>query len=154
MKLKLLITVLLLTVVAVAEKHPDFSGSWQLNAEKSKNLGMMSQMDMTLLVEQSPAALDVTTHTIFQGQASDNKTHYDLTGKPVQNELPMSGVNETLSKWSDDKLLTTWSGQSAVAGGPKVVRLEKRSLSPDKKTMTVESTRGSSPAIVMVFEKK
>jgi len=144
---------ILITALAVAETHPDFSGFWELNAEKSSNLGMMSQMKMSLLVEQSPSALDVTTHTIFQGQGSDNKTHYDLTGKTVQNELPMSGVNDTVSKWDGAKLLTTWTGQSAVAGS-KTVRIETRTLSPDKKTMTVESVRGTSPAIVMVFEKK
>jgi hypothetical protein len=31
---------------------------------------------------------------------------------------------------------------------------ETRSLSPDGKTMTVESVRGESPAIVMIFEKQ
>jgi hypothetical protein len=34
------------------------------------------------------------------------------------------------------------------------VRKETRSLSPDGKTMTVESVRSSNPAIVMVFDKK
>lgn len=154
MKMKLLISLLFLTAVVVAATHPDFSGSWQLNADKSKNLGMMSQMNMSLLVLQSTSALDVTTHTVFQGQGSDNKTHYDLTGKTVQNELPMSGVNETVSKWDGDKLLTTWTGDSPMSEGAKVVRIETRTLSPDKKTMTVESVRGASPAIVMVFDRK
>jgi len=50
--------------------------------------------------------------------------------------------------------VTIWTSESAVAGGPKVVRTETRSLSSDGKTMTVESVRGSNPALVMVFEKK
>src|SRR5260370_909910 len=49
---------------------------------------------------------------------------------------------------------TRRTSESAVAGGPKVVRKETRSLSPDGKTMTVESVRGSNPALVMVFDKK
>jgi hypothetical protein len=50
--------------------------------------------------------------------------------------------------------VSTWTSESAVAGGPKVVRIETRSLSADGKTMTVESVRGSNPAVAMVFEKK
>jgi hypothetical protein len=154
MKMKVLISMLcLMTVAALAANRPNFSGSWELNAEKSKNLGMMSQMEMTVAVQQSSSALDITTHTRFQGQDGDNKTHFDLTGKSVTNELPMSGPSETVTKWDGTKLVTTWTSESAVAGGPKVVRTETRTLSLDGKTMTIESARGSNPAIVLVFEK-
>ena len=155
MKVKLLISVLCLaTMSAFAAKHSDFSGPWQFNTEKSKNIGMMAQMKMVETVEQSDSSLDVTTHTTFQGREEDSKTHLDLTGKPATNESPMGGPSETVSKWDGGKLVTTWTSESAVAGGPKVVRIETRSLSADGKTMSVESVRGSNPAIVMVFEKK
>jgi len=142
------------TVAAFAAHRADFSGSWQLNPEKSKNVGMMSQMKMIQAIEQSETALDVTTHTTFRGNDDDRKTHYDLTGKPAGNETPMGGSAETVTQWQADKLVTTWTSESAVAGGPKVVRTETRSLSPDGKTMTVESVRGSNPGLVMVFDKK
>ena len=155
MKGKLLISVLCLTTMsAFAAKHSDFSGPWQFAPEKSKNIGMMAQMKMIETVEQSDASLDVTTHTTFQGRDEDSKTHLDLTGKPATNESPMGGPSETVSKWDGGKLVTTWTSESAVAGGPKVVRIETRSLSADGKTMSVESVRGTNPAVVMVFEKK
>jgi len=144
----------LMATGAFAQKHGDFSGPWQFNPEKSKNVGMMSQMKMTQTIEQSDSSLDVATHGTFQGRDEDSKTHYDLTGKAATNESPMGGPSETISKWDGGKLLTTWTSESAVAGGPKVVRKETRSLSPDGKTMTVESVRGSNPALVMVFDKK
>ena len=154
MKVKLLIAVLCLTTMsAFAAKHSDFSGPWQFNTEKSKNIGMMAQMKMVETVEQSDSSLDVTTHTTFQGREEDSKTHLDLTGKPATNESPMGGPSETVSKWDGGKLVTTWTSESAVAGGPKVVRIETRSVSADGKIMTVESVRGSNPPIVMVFEK-
>jgi hypothetical protein len=140
--------------VAFAAEHANFSGSWEFNAEKSNNVGMMSQMKMIQTIEQSETVLDVHTHATFQGKDDDSKTHYDLTGKPASNESPMGGPAETVTKWQAGKLVTTWTSESAVAGGPKVVRNETRSLSADGKTMTVESVRGSSPALVMVFEKK
>jgi hypothetical protein len=155
MKIKLPIPVLcLMTISAFAAKPSDFSGAWQFNPEKSKNIGMMAQMKMIETIVQSDSSLDVTVHTTFQGRDEDSKTHLDLTGKPATNESPMGGPSETVSKWDGGKLVTTWTSESAVAGGPKVVRIETRSLSADGKTMSVESVRGSNPAIVMVFEKK
>lgn len=155
MKLKPMIALLCLSAsVAFAADHVNFAGSWQFNPEKSKNVGMMSQMKMIQKIEQSETALDVTSYTTFQGKDEDSKAHYDLTGKAATNESPMGGPAETIAKWEGSKLVAIWTSESAVAGGPKVVRTETRSLSTDGKTMTVESVRGSNPALVMVFEKK
>lgn len=155
MKAKALILAMgLFTGVALAQKVSNFSGSWQFNPEKSKNVGMMAQMKMALTIQQSDSSLEITTRTTYQGRDEDSKIHYDLTGKPAANELPMGGPSETVSKWEGSKLVTTWTGESAIAGGPKVVRTETRSLSPDGKTMTVESARGSNPPVVMIFDKK
>jgi len=155
MRLKQLVgTLCVITAAAFAAQRTDFSGSWQLNPEKSKNVGMMSQMKMRQAIEQSETALDVTTHTTFQGKDEDSKTLYDLTGKPASNDSPVGGPAETVTQWQAGKLVTTWTSESAVQGGPKVVRRETRYLSPDGKTMTIESVRGSSPGLVMVFDKK
>lgn len=155
MRLKQLLAIFCVTAgLALAADHANFSGSWEFNPEKSKNVGMMGQMKMIQAIEQSGIALDISTHTTFQGKDDDSKTHFDLTGKPASNESPMGGPAETVTQWQAGKLVTTWTSESAVAGGPKVVRTETRSLSADGKTMTVESVRGSSPALVMVFEKK
>jgi hypothetical protein len=154
MKRALLALVCLATVAAFAAQRPDFTGSWEFNTAKSKNIGMMMQTRMTRTIQQTDAVLDETTHTTFQGNDQEMKTHYDLSGKPANNDFPMTGPSETVSKWDGDKLVTTWTSESAVAGGSKVVRIETLSLSPDGNTMTVESVRGSNPPVVMVFDKK
>jgi hypothetical protein len=158
MKLAAICSSLFFAAVALASlpfappvNHPDFSGSWELNPQKSKNLGMMGQMKMTLTIEQSPTSLDVLAHATFMGQSSDSKTHYDLTGKSVQNELPMSGLHNTLSKWDGDRLSTTWV--SADSAG-KLVQTEVRSLSADRSTMTVEALPVSGAPVLMVFDRK
>lgn len=154
MKSKLLISAMcLMATTVLAAKHTDFSGTWELNADKSKNIGMMAQMQMTETIQQTETALDVTTHTKFQSRDDDSKTHFDLTGKPVTNEAPMQGPSETVTKWRGPKLITTWTSDSAVSGA-KVVRTETLSLSSDGKTMTLESVRGSSSPLVMVFDRK
>lgn len=155
MKLKQMIVFMCVTaVVAFAGERTNFSGAWQFNPEKSKNVGMMAQIKMMQTVEQSETALDITSHTTFQAKDDESKTHLDLTGKSATNESPMGGPAETVTKWEGGKLVTTWTSESAVSGGPKIVRTETRSLSPDGKTMTVESVRGSNAALVMVFEKQ
>src|SRR6516164_1455629 len=114
---------------------------------------MMAQMKMSLAIEQSDTVLDITANSTYQGKEQESKTHLDLTGSPVTNESPMGGPNETVSKWDSGKLVTTWTGESAVAG-KKTVRTETRSVSEDGKVLTVESVRGSNPPLVMVFDKK
>jgi hypothetical protein len=143
----------LLALAVSAASTTDFSGTWEFNPQKSENIGMMAQAKMTVTIRQTRDALDVDAHTSFQGQESALTTHYDLHGKPVPNQAPMAGPSETVSKWQDGKIVTTWTSQGAVAGS-QVVRLETRSLSSDAKTMKMESTRGSNPPVVMVFDKK
>jgi hypothetical protein len=110
-------------------------------------------MKLSLAIQQSDSALDITAHSTFQEKDQESKTHLDLTGSPATNDSPMGGPNETVSKWDGGKLVTTWTGESAVAG-KKTVRTETRSLSADAKVLTVESVRGSNPPVVMVFDKK
>ena len=155
MKTRLCAIALCLTsVFAIAASHSMFSGSWEFNPSKSKNIGMMSQMKMVYEIQQSQSSIDVIARTTFQGKDDESKTHYDLTGKPASNQSPMGGPSETVSTWNGPKLVTTWTSESAVAGGPKVVRTETWSLSEDGKTLTIESVRASNPALVLVFDNK
>jgi len=142
-----------LTVIARGQAPPNFSGTWTFNPARSQNIGMMASMEDTVTIVQAPAQLTVTDHSRMQGQDSTRTVRLDLTGKPVTNAGPMGDQNETIAKWSDRKLVVTWTADGAVAG-TKVVRIETRSLSADGKTMTVESVRGSNAPVVMVFDKK
>ena len=148
-----ILAIFLVSLAAFAAGQTDFSGTWEFNSEESKNIGMMAQMKLSLAIQQSDSALDITAHSTFQEKDQESKTHLDLTGSPATNDSPMGGPNETVSKWDGGKLVTTWTGESAVAG-KKTVRTETRSLSADAKVLTVESVRGSNPPVVMVFDKK
>lgn len=152
-KIAALLLFCFVTLPAHAANPPDFSGGWVFNPGKSKNIGMMSDMKLTETIKQSPASIDVITETTFQGNNQQTTTHYDLNGKATANDSPMAGPSETVSKWAGEKLVTTWTSAGAVAG-TKAVRTEIWSLSPDGKTMTVESVRGANPPVVMVFDKK
>jgi hypothetical protein len=133
--------------------NPDFSGTWELSAARSVNLGMMAAMKVTLVLSQTATQLTIRETSVFQDKPSERTVHYDLTGKPVDNEGPMGGRNETRARWSDGRLVVTWTSEGAVAG-TRVVRTETRSLAADGRTMSVESVRGTGKPVVMVFERR
>jgi hypothetical protein len=137
----------------MAAAKTDFSGTWVFNAAKSKNIGPMSSMELTSSIQQDASRLSIKDESKFMGQESTRDTSYDLTGKPVANQNFMGENAETVTRWAGDKLVTTWKTGGAIAG-TTVIRTETRSLSSDGKTMTLESVRGSSPPVVMVFDRK
>jgi hypothetical protein len=142
-----------LTASVAAQSPPVFTGTWVLNTAKSQNLGMMSALQDTLTISQTPARLAITDASSFQGQTNTRELQYDLTGKPTTNDGPMGDKNETVATWRAGTLVSTWTSQGAVAG-TKVVRTETRSLSADGKTMTLQTVRGNNPPVIMVFDRK
>ena len=144
---------LCLVTVVSAQSVPNFSGRWVLNTAKGKNLGMMAALKDTVDISQTAKELVIHDTSSFQGRDNTRELRYDLSGKTVSNDGPMGDHNETIAKWVDGKIVATWTRDGAVAG-TKSVMTETRSLSADGKTMTLESVRGESPAVVMVFEKQ
>jgi hypothetical protein len=147
-----LVIVALLTSLPILAQS-DFSGKWDLNTEKSKNIGMMAQMKLVATIRQTASELVVSNATTFNGQEGTSEIRLDLTGKPLTNKNPMEAPAATVSKWQGSKLVTTWTSPGSVAGSTSV-RTETRSLSADAHTLTVESRRGSSPALVMVYDRE
>jgi hypothetical protein len=144
---------LVFATVLSAQSVPNFSGRWVLNTAKGRNLGMMAALKDTVDISQTAKELLIHDTSSFQGRDNTRELRYDLSGKIVANDGPMGDRNETVAKWVAGKIVATWTRDGAVAG-TKSVMTEKRSLSPDGKTMTLESVRGESPAVVMVFEKQ
>jgi hypothetical protein len=132
---------------------PDFSGTWVMNVSKSKNLGMMSSMQITLKIEQTQSSLKVIETTKFNGQDQARELHYDLTGKSAANSGPMGDPNQTVTKWVGTTLETTWTQDGAVAG-TKSVSQETRWLSDSGKTMSDQYARGTKDPMVIVFDKQ
>ena len=149
----LVLTVAVLFAATSAFAATDFSGTWSLNVSKSKNIGMMSTMQITLKIKQTANELVVSEIAKFNGQEQTRELHYDLSGKAAANTGPMGDPNETVTKWTSSTLETAWTQDGAVAG-TKVVRTETRSLSSDGKTMNDEFVRGSNPPMILVFDRQ
>jgi hypothetical protein len=157
MKTSLLITALLIATVLFSGMQAlaatDFAGTWTLNVSKSKNIGMMSSMQITLKIKQTANEVIVSEVSKYNGQEQTRELHYDLSGKATANSGPMGDPNETVTKWTGRTLETTWTQEGAVAG-TKVVRTETRSLSEDGRTMSDEYARGGNAPMVLVFDKQ
>lgn len=139
--------------VTAAATLPDFSGTWNFNPGKSKNIGMMASAQYTSTITQTLKVLTVSDTTVFSGQKQTHETRYDLTGANVPNDSPMGEKSQTSSKWMGNKLVTSWESEGAVAG-TKVVRTETRYLSDDGKTLFLESARAGKEPMVIVFDRE
>ncbi len=155
MKKTMVRVLLLLTalVVQAASAPANFAGNWTFDSAQSKNIGMMGQAKIQTTVTQSKTRLMVDDNSVFSGQADTQHTIYDLTGKPVINTSMMAGQATTRSHWDGARLITEWESAGAIAG-TTTTRIETRYLSPDGKTMFVESARPGKDPMVMVFTKK
>ncbi len=149
----LVLTAAVLFLTTSTSAATDFSGTWSLNVSKSKNIGMMSTMQITLKIKQTESELVVSEVAKFNGQEQSRELHYDLSGKESPNTGPMGDPNQTVTKWTGSTLETAWTQDGAVAG-TKVVRTETRSVSADGKTMSDEFVRGPNPPMVLVFDKQ
>ncbi len=141
------------TALTLAQSPIDFSGTWVLNTKKGENLGMVAAIQETLVVTQTAEQLSLAFTDVFQGKTSTRQVTYDLGGKPVENYAAMGDRSETVSRWVDNQLVTTWTSEGAIAG-TEVVRTETRAVSDDGQTMSVTSARGENPPMVMVYEKQ
>jgi len=153
---KTMVTVLLLLtalVVQAASAPANFAGNWTFASAQSKNIGMMGQAKIQTTVTQSKTRLVVDDNSVFSGQADTQHTIYGLTGKPVINTSMMAGQATTRSHWDGARLITEWESAGAIAG-TTTTRIETRYLSPDGKTMFVESARPGKDPMVMVFTKE
>ena len=141
------------SLVSLAQGSTDFTGAWRFEPAKGKNIGMMAQMQMTTVIEQSPEELTQKVDATMMGQNQKQELRFDLSGKPVVNETPMGEKSTTVTKWEGAKLVTTWTTPGAVAGSTKV-SVETLYLSADGKTLYVETTCVNKPPVVMVYSRK
>ena len=81
------------TLVAAA----NFSGQWVFQPEKSENVDMMKNVQITLTIEQSRDLLTVSEVSVVKGREATRQIHYDLTGKTAANENAMiKSIDEKL----------------------------------------------------------
>jgi hypothetical protein len=130
----------------------DFNGKWVLNTDRGENLGMMKAVKETIVATHTEDQIVFNMTDVFAGMTTTRTVTYDLNGAPMQNKAAMGAESETVTRWDDAKLVTTWTAEGAIAG-TTTERTETRWLSDDGKTLTVSMSRADNPPIIFVYEK-
>jgi len=159
----------------------DYSGTWTLDATKSKLDERMRVESMTLTVAQTAKDISVTTETKRMPRpadapappagrdggrggmmgAGDGTTKYSLDGKETKIEIdgPMGKTPQVLTAKSEGGklMLSKSSTVSSPMGEVTISTKEAWSMSGDGKTLTVvrdQTTPRGSTSSTMVFVKK
>lgn len=130
--LKCTLALAFLASTALAD-HPNFSGDWNLNIDKSNMGPMPPPTSMTRKVEHSDPALTFTEAVVGSPQG-DMTTTFKVTtdGKETTNQL-MGNPAKTTAKWDGDTLVIDLSLDFQ---GTEVKMTDKWVLGDDGKTLT------------------
>lgn len=139
---------LIVAMAAPLLAAPDFSGSWMLNSAKSQ-FGQFPAPDVMMrTVKMSGAQLTMSTYQKgAQGEVT-TELKYTTDGKPAVN-----GASKGSARFEGDTLVIE---SSREAQGMVLTQRDAWTLSPDKKTLTVQShikIPGGEFDVKQVFEK-
>ena len=115
------------TVSALAQARPDFSGAWKMDPSRSESAAQGDPIGaVTVVIAQTPNELRIQT-TRAEGTSA---VTYKLDGSKV-----MVAAGTSATRWEGAKLVT--DGVFSV-NGATVTTTETRTLSADGKEMLVE----------------
>jgi len=126
---------LVLAASASAQTKPNFSGDWKLNAAKSNFGQMPAPTSLTQKIAHNDPSLKV--QTAQSGDFGDLNSDFSFTtdGKECQNAMGDMFKMTSTVKWDGDILMfdSKMDFQGTAMSG-----VDKWSLSPDGKTITVQ----------------
>lgn len=111
----------------------NISGSWTMNAEKSKFDGGAPQAVMVKLDHQGSSLSEVITMTTSNGERS-YEMKYTLDGTETENQFG-NETAKTTAKWEGDMLMINWQTPSGM------IIKRKITFSEGTKVMTVAVSR-------------
>jgi hypothetical protein len=134
-----ILVTLVLSVSALAQGKPDFSGTWTLDTAKS-DMGQArsgtsgaSMQKVTLIIQQTPSLFSTTRKV---GERSETATE-KLDGSESVNKSPSGHDIKSTSKWVGSTLVTN-STMLTEAGKTESTFI--RSLSADGRVLTIDTT--------------
>jgi len=139
MKRRAILTVCFLACASVVLAAPNFSGSWKINAAKSKSGGQfpLPQKFDRKIAHTEPVLQVTTTRSGFQGREDfTTEAKYSTDGKETTNPGIGRSEMKSVAKWEGDIL--TIQSSASTANGDFTVK-ERWSLSSDGKTLEVVS---------------
>ena len=135
---RIVLAIALICFATVAMAKPNFTGSWKINASKSKSTGdfPLPQKFDRKIAHADPSLQVSTTQSGFQGGADrTTELKYTTDGKEVVNQLP-NGEAKGTAKWDGDVLVVE---STRKFQDNEIKQVERWSLSADGKTLEIEN---------------
>ena len=114
--------------------HPDYSGTWNLDAAKSE--GPMNPTSATLKVTQTDKTVTVDRTVSANGMTRSSTSVYNLDGSTSKNTVNAMGSTVEFSstvEWNGDVMVI----KTTAPIGPGFSSTERWTLSDDKKTLVI-----------------
>jgi alkylated DNA repair dioxygenase AlkB len=130
-----LVTILFLPLASHAQRSTDFSGTWSMDLSKSESSQQGAEVKpVTFVITQSPTQVRIETR---RGERIENVLYPLGRTRGTTGTSGSSAAAHPEAYWQGDTLVT--ETQRPVSGYTVTVK-EVRSLGPDGKEMTVETT--------------
>lgn len=134
-RLCLVVPVLFLAAALSAESHPNLTGKWKLNVQKS-DTGNSGVTELVVDVDHKDPVFSYTVKGMAGGQQFEQSESFTTDGKPSHDS---HGLTVTAS-WDGPALVAV-----GTAGDGSMVYLARLTLSEDGKTITREITQKDDP---------
>ena len=153
-KISILLALAVISSLAIGQKV-NFSGTWNINREKSELNDQFSMAPNSLVVEQSKKELSIQRNSSWQGQDFSFTDKITLDGNVCENVGFMDMVKKSTAVWNDDKRSVKIISSFEMQDGSEMTITEN--LSMDGKQMVLNATASSSwgdMSEVFVFDKQ
>jgi hypothetical protein len=134
-KLSFLLTILFAAAMLFAKDHPNFTGKWKLNVQKS-DTSSSGLTALTIDVDHKDPVFKYTVKGMAGGQQIEQSESFTTDGKPTQGS---QGITVTAS-WDGPALVAV-----GTAGDGSMVFVSRLTLSEDGKTITRAFTQKDDP---------
>jgi len=133
--MKTLAAITCFSAALMAAGKPDFSGTWQLDAQKSDFGPLPVPSRFERVIEQSGAQVHVTTHQATGAGEQAIETHFRTDGEFVENHYK-TGVARVSGRWDGGHLEVETRRELQ---GKLLTSLEVWTLSSDHRILTVKN---------------
>ncbi len=153
-KIIYLLAMVMISSLAVGQKV-DFSGTWNINREKSQLGDQFSMAPNSIVVEHSKKEMSLQRNSSWQGQDYSYTDKFTLDGVECENVGFMDMVKKSTVVWNDDKKSLKITTKIEMQDGGDMTIVENLAMDGDNLVMeTSASSSYGEMSEVFVFDKQ
>jgi hypothetical protein len=126
-----MVTIMLVSVIAMAAAKPNFSGTWTM--DRARSFGLPGNMNQVLTITQTDDKIEVETKLIQPGNERTVKDTYHLDGKEYEftpqappNQTPPKGKRTVTFLPGDKGIMVTEVTTAETPKGPVTTQVVRK----------------------------